>query len=82
MKLRFTPRAARDLAEIADYIREHSPQAAVRVRAAIIESLQSLVLFPHIGRQQKVEGVRHPASGPRARTFGCLATRRADQPTA
>jgi toxin ParE1/3/4 len=51
MKLRFTPRAARDLAEIADYIREHSPQAALRVRAAILESLQSLALFPHIGRQ-------------------------------
>ena len=40
MKLRFTPRAARDLAEIADYVREHSPQAALRVRAAILESLQ------------------------------------------
>ena len=45
MKLRFTPRAARDLAEIADYLREHSPQAALRVRAAILESLQSLILF-------------------------------------
>jgi plasmid stabilization system protein ParE len=33
MKLRFTPRAARDIAEIADYIREHSPQAALRVPA-------------------------------------------------
>ena len=99
MKLCFTPRAARDLAEIADYIREHSPQAALRVRAAILESLQSLVLFPHIGRHQKVEGVRklvtrrysyliyytvdddaechprHPASSPRARTFGCLGGR-------
>jgi len=41
MKLRFTPRAARDLAEIADHIREHSPQAALRVRAATLESLQS-----------------------------------------
>ena len=58
MKLRFTPRAARDLVGIADRVREHSPQAALRVRAAIFESLQSLVLFPHIGRQQKVEGVR------------------------
>jgi plasmid stabilization system protein ParE len=28
------------------------------VRAAILESLQSLVLFPHVGRQQKVERVR------------------------
>ena len=58
MKLRFTARAARDLSGIADYVREHSPEAALRVRAAIFESLQSLVLFPHIGRQQKVEGVR------------------------
>ncbi|WP_246175443.1 type II toxin-antitoxin system RelE/ParE family toxin [Bradyrhizobium paxllaeri] len=45
MKPRFTPRATQDLAEIADYVREHSPQAALRVRAAILESLQSLVLF-------------------------------------
>jgi addiction module RelE/StbE family toxin len=58
MKLRFTPRAAKDLADIADYIRERNPPAALRVRAAILESLQSLVLFPDIGRQQKVEGVR------------------------
>jgi toxin ParE1/3/4 len=58
MKLRFTPRAAQDLASIAAYIRERNPPAALRVRAAILESLQSLVLFPHIGRQQQVEGVR------------------------
>jgi toxin ParE1/3/4 len=58
MKLRFTPRAVQDLAGIAAYIRERNPPAALRVRAAILESLQSLVLFPHIGRQQQVEGIR------------------------
>jgi addiction module RelE/StbE family toxin len=58
VKLRFTPRAAQDLASIAAYIRERNPPAALRVRTAILESLQSLVLFPHIGRQQQVEGVR------------------------
>jgi toxin ParE1/3/4 len=58
MKLRFAPRAAQDLADIADYIRERNPSAALRVRAAILESLQSLVLFPHIGRRQNVGGVR------------------------
>jgi toxin ParE1/3/4 len=58
MKLRFTPRATQDLAEIADYLLEHSPQAAFRVRAAILESLQNLILFPYVGRQQKAEGVR------------------------
>jgi plasmid stabilization system protein ParE len=58
MKLRFTPRATQDLASIAAYIRDRNPPAALRVRAAILESLQSLILFPHIGRQQQVEGVR------------------------
>jgi toxin ParE1/3/4 len=58
MKLRFTARATRDLADIADYIRERNPDAALRVRAAILESLQNIVLFPQVGRQQAVEGVR------------------------
>lgn len=58
MKLRFTLRAAQDLNDVADYIHERSPQAAVRVRAAILESLQHLVLFPQIGRRQHVGGVR------------------------
>jgi len=58
MKLRFTPRAVRDLADIADYIRAHNPHAARRVRTAILDSLQNLVLWPEIGRRQTVEGVR------------------------
>ena len=58
MKLRFTPRAAQDLASIADYLRDRNPAAAVQVRAAILESLQTLVLFPEIGRPQSVAGVR------------------------
>jgi addiction module RelE/StbE family toxin len=58
MKLRFTPRATADLAEIADYIHLDNPAAAQRVRSAIYEALQDLILFPYLGRQQKVEGVR------------------------
>jgi toxin ParE1/3/4 len=58
MKLRFTPRAAQDLAAIADYIRVRNPDAAQQVRAAILHSLQNLVLFPQVGRAQMVEGVR------------------------
>jgi addiction module RelE/StbE family toxin len=58
MKLRFTRQATQDLNSIADYVSERNPKAALRVRAAIVESLQALVLFPHIGRRQKVEGVR------------------------
>jgi len=44
MKLRFVPRATQDLTEIADYIRERNPAAALRVRATILDSLQNLVL--------------------------------------
>jgi plasmid stabilization system protein ParE len=58
MRLRFTPRATQDLADIADYIRERNPNAALRVRAAILDSLQDLVLFPELGRRQILEGVR------------------------
>jgi toxin ParE1/3/4 len=58
MKLRFTLRATQDLTDIADYIRERNPNAAQRVRAAILNSLQNLVVFPQAGRRQKLEGVR------------------------
>ena len=58
MKLRFTTRAAQDLAGIADYIRAHRPVAAAQVRTAILHSLQNLVSFPRVGRAQTVEGVR------------------------
>jgi toxin ParE1/3/4 len=58
MKLRFTTRAAQDLADIADYIRARNPAAASHVRAAILHALENLVLFPRVGRAQAVEGVR------------------------
>jgi len=58
MKLRFQPRATQDLIDIADYIRARNPAASLRVRAAILDSLQTLILFPEVGRRQTVEGVR------------------------
>jgi plasmid stabilization system protein ParE len=58
MKLRFTPRGTQDLADIADYIRARSPGGALRVRSAILSSLQNLMVWPAIGRRQTAEGVR------------------------
>lgn len=58
MKLRFAPRATRDINDIADYIRARNPAAAVRVRDAILDAMQTLVLSPKAGRAQNVEGVR------------------------
>jgi toxin ParE1/3/4 len=62
MRLRFTPRAKRDLADIADYIHQHNPGAARPVRTAILKSLQDLIVFPELGRRQTVEGVRKLAT--------------------
>ena len=69
MRLRFTPRAVADLISIADYIRERNPQAALSVRAAILESLRLLLQFPKLGREQSVEGVRKLVT----RRYGYLA---------
>lgn len=58
MKLRFAPRATKDLVEIADYIHASNPTAAERVRDAILNALQGLLMFPNAGRRQATEGVR------------------------
>lgn len=43
---------------ISSHIELQNPAAALRVRAAIYESLQNLILFPLIGREQKAPTVR------------------------
>ena len=58
MKLRLSPRAVRNLGEIADYLRERSPAAARDVRAAILASLGHLTRYPEAGRRQSVPGIR------------------------
>jgi len=58
MRLRLTPQAVKDIAEIADYVRAESPSAAKRVQAAIVETLHMLVQFPELGRPQALETVR------------------------
>lgn len=58
MRLRFTQRATQDLIDIADYFKERNPAASLRVRTAILNSLQTLTLFPEGGRRQTVSDVR------------------------
>jgi toxin ParE1/3/4 len=58
VNLRFTPRATRDLVEIGQFIRRESPRGALRVRAAILQSLERLLAFPRMGRRQTKPGVR------------------------
>jgi toxin ParE1/3/4 len=58
MRLRFAPRAIENLIAIAEYIRTENPRAAQRVRAAIYRSLETLLLFPAVGRLQTTDEVR------------------------
>lgn len=58
MRLRLTSRAAHDLIEIAQRVRERNPPAALKLREAILATMQTLVLFPEVGRRQSIEGVR------------------------
>jgi toxin ParE1/3/4 len=73
MKLRFTPRATSDLIVIGGYIRARNPAASLAVRDAILSSLQTLALYPEMGRRQDVEGVRKIVT----RTYGYLGVRSA-----
>lgn len=58
MKLRFTRRALENLIEIAVYLEDRNPAAALRVRDSIDDGLKQLLTFPYAGRPQTTEGVR------------------------
>jgi plasmid stabilization system protein ParE len=58
MNVRYTRRAVEDLTEIATYLSERNPHAAVRVRRTIEQSLTYLTAFPRAGRAQTTKGVR------------------------
>lgn len=56
MKLRYTPRAKLDLAEIHDYIAQENPQAARRVILLIRKAAELLTQNPQVGRIGRVAG--------------------------
>jgi plasmid stabilization system protein ParE len=58
MRLRFTPRAVRNVADIADYLDDRNPAASRPVQSDIYDCLQNLLLFPHVGRRQTTANVR------------------------
>jgi plasmid stabilization system protein ParE len=58
MKLRFTRRALENISDIAAYVREQNPAAALRVQSDIYDTLQNLLIFPRAGRRQSARTVR------------------------
>jgi len=58
MRLRFTPRAQRDLADIYDYLAEKNPAAAQRVEDHIRASLELLETWAGFGAPTDLGDVR------------------------
>ena len=58
MKVRYTPRAAGDLADILSYLDERSPQGAQNVKKALHKAVALIGRHPQIGRNSNVEDTR------------------------
>ena len=63
MKLRYTPRAKLDLAEIHDYIAQENTQAARRVLQLIRKAADTLLKNSQLGRTGRIAGTRELTVG-------------------
>lgn len=58
MRIVYTRRAIADVEAIANYLTPRSPQGALRVRAAIFDTVGVLSRFPNVGRRQTIKNTR------------------------
>jgi toxin ParE1/3/4 len=58
MKVRYLPRAFADIQAIHSYIAKNSPEAALRVTAAVANSIRGLAEFPDMGQATDDADVR------------------------
>ena len=58
MRLRFSPQAYADIADIHEYIAQHSPQAATAVAAQIRTTSLLLARYPALGHKTDIPDVR------------------------
>ena len=49
MKIDYSPESIRDLVRLREFIEQENPQAARRVANAILQGIEKLKTFPHIG---------------------------------
>ena len=64
MKVRYTLSAAGELAELLDYIAEHSPQGARKVQARIAQIITLLAEHPYAGPLTDDPGLRYITTTP------------------
>ena len=57
LRVRLTPRAARDLEDIHDYLSQRSASGANAVRRKIAEAIDLVALYPGLGRTTQKSGV-------------------------
>jgi len=58
MQIDWTEQAIADLAEIELYIEQDKPEAAARVAAHLLSSVEHLAEFPHLGKPGRRPGTR------------------------
>lgn len=58
MLLKWTVTALRDLREAGDYIAADNPQAANKMAQRVLEAAESLLEYPHIGREGRLSDSR------------------------
>jgi addiction module RelE/StbE family toxin len=69
MQIVWTDQAISDLAEIEEYIEQNKPEAARRVAALLLSSVEHLAAFPHLGRQGRRVGTRELVIPPHIITY-------------
>jgi len=69
MQIVWTEQAISDLTEIETYIEQDKPQAAERVAAHLLSSVEHLAEFPHLGRQGRRPGTRELVISPYVITY-------------
>jgi addiction module RelE/StbE family toxin len=58
MRIRWTPAAAADLAQIGNYLRERHPHYRQPTMRKLYEAIRSLKQWPHRGRLGREDGTR------------------------
>ncbi len=75
MQIFWTERAISDLSEIENYIAQDKPEAARRVAAHLVSSVEHLAEFPQLGRAGRRPGTRELIIPPYIITYRLCAER-------